>query len=52
MKKLCWSVVLIKLQAFRRATLSKETPTQVLSSEICEIHKNTFFAEHPQWRLL
>ena len=24
----------------------KETPTQVLSCEICEVLKNTFFTEH------
>ena len=26
--------------------IKKETPTQVFSSEICEIFKNTFFTEH------
>ena len=41
----CWSLFLIKLQAFRVATLLKETPTQVFSSEICEIFKNTYFEE-------
>ena len=41
-KHLCWSFFFTKLQAFRPATLLKETPTQVFSCEICEIHKNTY----------
>ena len=40
-KHLCWSLCLIKLQAW-----SHETPTQVFSYEICEIFKNTYFEEH------
>ena len=43
---------LIKMQAWRRATLSKKTPTQVFSYEICEIFKNKFFTEHLQCLLL
>ena len=46
-KQQCWSIFLIKLQAWSPATglqrYLKETPTQVLSCEICEIFKNTFF---------
>ena len=34
-------------QAFRPATLLKETPTQVFSCEICEIFQNTFFYKTP-----
>ena len=37
--------LLIKLQAWS-ATLLKKTLAQVLSSEFCEISKNTFFTEH------
>ena len=52
--------LLTKWQGFRSATLLKETPTQMLSCEYCEIFKNNFFAEHlretnseniPGWRL-
>ena len=42
-KRLSCSLFLTKWQA---ATLSKETQTQVLSSEICEGFKNTYFEEH------
>ena len=35
-KHFCWSLFLIKLQALRPAT-------QVLSTEICKIFKNTYF---------
>ena len=38
-----WSIILIKLQAWRPATLLKKTPTQVFSFEICESFKNTLF---------
>ena len=38
--------LLIKLQGFRPATLLKETPTQVLFCEYCEVFKDTFFTEH------
>ena len=33
---MCWSLFLIKLQAFRAATLLKKTPTQVFSCAYCE----------------
>ena len=51
-KHLCWSLSLTKLQPFSPATLlkrelySKETPTQVISCEYCEIFKNTYFEEN------
>ena len=38
-KHLCWSLFLIKLQAFR-------LPTQVSFCEYCEIFKNTYFEKH------
>ena len=43
-KHLCWSLFLIKLQAWR--------PTQVFSCEYCEICKNSFLTEHLLWLLL
>ena len=39
---------LIKLQAFSLQAFLKETPTQVLSCEVWEILKNTYFEEHLQ----
>ena len=30
----------------KKVILKRETPTQVLSCEFCEIFKNAFFAEH------
>ena len=51
-KHLCWSLFLIKLQAFRPVTLLKRKPNQVFSCEICEMFKNTFFTEHIRWLLL
>ena len=42
-KHLCWSLLLIELQAWR----SKETPTQVFSCKICDIFKSTFFYRTP-----
>ena len=45
-KHLCWSLFLIKLQAFRPTTVLKKTPMQVLSCEICGIFKNTYFEEY------
>ena len=42
-KYLCWSLFLIKLQI---SFYSKETPTQFLSCEYCDIFKNSFFKEH------
>ena len=41
--QLCWSLFLIKSQAFRLATLLKRSPTKVFSCEYCEIFKNTYF---------
>ena len=35
-KHLCWSLFLIKLQAFRPLTSLKETPTQMLSCEFAK----------------
>ena len=45
-KHLCCSLFLIKLQAFRHAIYEKETVTQVLTYEYCEIFKNTYFETH------
>ena len=39
-KHLCWSLFLIKLQAFRLI------PIRVFSCEYCEIFKNTYFEEY------
>ena len=44
-KHVCWSLCLIKLHA-------KKAPTQVFSSEICEIFNNNYLEEHLQWLLL
>ena len=46
-KHLYWSLFLIKLQAFRRATLLKWTPTQTFCCEYCEISKSIYFEKHP-----
>ena len=43
---LCWSLFLIKLQAFRPATLLKRDSTQVFFFEYCEIFKNTCFEKY------
>ena len=51
-KHLCWSLFLIKSQAFRPATLLKRDSTQVFSCEYSENSKNTFFKEHLRWLLL
>ena len=46
-KHLCWSLFLIKLQAWRPLHfIEKETPTQVFFCEYCEIIENSFFIEH------
>ena len=42
-KQMCWSLFLIKLQAFRP---KKETPKQVFPIEHCEFLKNTYLEEH------
>ena len=47
-KYLCWSLFIIKLQAFSLQVFQKETPTQVLSCEVCETFKNTYFEKHLQ----
>ena len=40
---MCWSLFLIKLQAFRAATLlKKKTPTHVFSCKYCENFKNAY----------
>ena len=46
-KHMCWSLFFMKLQAWRTATLKKETPTQVFSCKIREISKNTYFYRTP-----
>ena len=44
MYSLCWSLFLIKLQAWRSVfLLKKEIPTQVFACEYCDIFKNTYF---------
>ena len=45
-KHLYWNLFLIKLQAFRPATLSKWIPTQTFFCEYCEIFKRTYFEKH------
>ena len=48
-KHLCWSLFLIKLQAWWSATLSrKKTLAYVFSCKFSEIFKKTYFAEHSQ----
>ena len=42
-KHLCWSLFLNKITGWGLHFIKKETPTQVLSCEFCEIFKNTFF---------
>ena len=44
-EKDCWSLFLIKLQAFRPATLLKRD-SQGFSCECCETFDNTYFEEH------
>ena len=51
-KHLCWSFFLIKLQAWRPATLLKRNSNTDDSCETCEIFKSTFLAEHLWWLLL
>ena len=38
----------MKLQALSLQVFEKETPAQVLSCEVCETSKNTYFEEHLQ----
>ena len=51
-KQLCWSLFLIKSQAWSPAILLIETPTEMFSSVYCEIFKNSFFIEQSLWMLL
>ena len=52
-KLLCWTPFLIKLKVeVNKIAVSKETPAQVFSCEICEIFKDNFFTEHLQWLFL
>ena len=41
-------VFFMKLQAFNLHVFYKETPTQMLSCELCETFKNTYFEEYLQ----
>ena len=50
-KHLCWSLFLIKLQAWRPATLFK-TPTQVVFCEYCEILRTPILKNICEWLLL
>ena len=45
-KKLFLKISQYSQESCRRATLLEQTPTQVFSSEYCEIFKNTYFDEH------
>ena len=45
-KNLCWSLFLIKMQAFRPTTLLESVLTQVFSCKYCETFKNTSFEEY------
>ena len=38
----------MKLQVFSLKVFQTGTPTQVLSCEVCETFKNTYFEEHLQ----
>ena len=51
-KHLCWSLFLIKLQAFSLNFFWKETPTQVLPWEVCETFKLTPILKKTCKRLL
>ena len=44
-KHLCWSLFLIKLEAFSQP---KETPTEALSCEVSRTFKSVYFEEHLQ----
>ena len=45
-KHLCWSIILIKLQAQRPATLLNKTPTRVFPCGYYEVFKNTYLEEN------
>ena len=51
-KQLCWSIFLIKLQAWRPAIFKKRLQHRCFCCEYCEIFKNSFFIEHIRWLLL
>ena len=51
-KHLCESLVLNKVAGQACNFIKKQTLAQVLSCELCEISKNTFFKEHLRWLLL
>ena len=42
---MCWSLFLIKMQAFNPAALLKRDSTQMFSRKVCKILKNTYFEE-------
>ena len=46
-KHLCWGLILIKLQGFSSATLSKRDSNTGFSCDYCEILKNTFLKKSP-----
>ena len=46
-KHLCWSLFVIKLQAWRPAPLLKRASNKVFSCEYCENFKNGFFCRTP-----
>ena len=46
-KQICWNLVLLKLQTFRRASLIKRVFKKVLTCEIYEIFNKTFFYRTP-----
>ena len=45
-KHICWSLSLIKSQAFSPATLLKKTPIQMISCKICKTFNKNYFEEH------
>ena len=47
-----WSLFIIKMQAYRAATLLKENPTQMLSCEYCEIFGAPILKNICEWLLL
>ena len=51
-KYFCWSLFLIKLQAFRNVTSLKRNSNTVFFCEYCEVFENYFFIEHLPWLLL
>ena len=50
-KYLCWGLFLIKLQAFRPATILKRDSKKEYCG-YCEYFKSNFFIEHLRWLLL